>query len=228
MKSYDEFDLNLKSLDKKIQLDEKNKNEIFHRLSNMIAEDARPKRTIQWKYYLSLTAASLLLVLLFLPSVLNNETAEAPSAEKSYPDETRELKAADIETDFKLTETEYIAYAKLKEDLNEAHIKGLMPVSIAKIYVQASLDEELEVVYELYTDRAGEANIPKDEFLAIENRETKEQLLELFEGIQNGTFIKEDGLTGHITYTRISGETGHFSMIMDEDGIWNVSFMPIQ
>ncbi|KEZ53699.1 hypothetical protein GS18_0201625 [Metabacillus indicus] len=131
-------------------------------------------------------------------------------------------------TDFKLTEMEYIAYAKLKEDLNEAHIKGLKPVSIAKIYVQANLDEELEVVYELYTDRTDVHIIPKEEFFENKNRSTKEQLLEIFDGIQKGTFIEEDGGTGHITYTRTSGEPGHFSMIKDEDGIWNVSFMPIQ
>lgn len=229
MKS-DELDRNLKSLNEKSYLDEKDKNVIFNRLSNMIAEDARPPRTFQWKYYFSLTAASLLLVLLFLPSVMNNETAEekAPSAEKSYPDETRELKAADITTDFKLTENEYIVYAKLKEDLNEAHIKGLKPVSIAKIYVQASLDEEMEVVYELYTDRTDVHIIPKEEFFENKSRATKEQLLEMFDGIQKGTFIEEDGRTGHITYTRTSGEPGYFSMIKDEDGIWNVSFMPIQ
>ena len=33
---------------------------------------------------------------------------------------------------------------------------------------------------------------------------------------------------GLIEYESLTGEEGYFSMTKDRDGIWNVSFMPIQ
>ncbi|WP_430787394.1 hypothetical protein VBD025_16335 [Virgibacillus flavescens] len=133
--------------------------------------------------------------------------------------------------EFELTDKETVAYNHLKEELSEVYIKDLSPVSIAKIYVQASLDQKLEVVYELYTDREDVVKIPKEEILNSKDHPTKEQLMEIFGGIQNGTFIEpeeKDGFIGLIEYESLTREKSHFSMTKDQDGIWNVSFMPIQ
>lgn len=54
--------------------------------------------------------------------------------------------------------------------------KHLPPISIAKLYVQASLDKEWEVKYELYTDREDRHQISKEEYFNEMTNQTKEQI----------------------------------------------------
>jgi hypothetical protein len=46
--------------------------------------------------------------------------------------------------------------------------------------------------------------------------------------VRNINFIEQDKSSGYIEYECLSGEKDYFSMLKDEDGLWNVSFMPIQ
>ena len=55
-------------------------------------------------------------------------------------------------TTLKLSPEEEKQYANLKKDLDSKHLQGLEPLSIAKIYVQAILDNAYDVEYALYTD----------------------------------------------------------------------------
>jgi hypothetical protein len=102
-------------------------------------------------------------------------------------------------------------------------------VSIAKIYVQAALDKEYDVQYALYTDRPNYVrwSKEKDEQIPESDRGTKEQLLQTFSGIEKGEFIQTSDYEGYIKYMNGSGEMG-FQMVKDEEGIWNVSFTPLQ
>lgn len=212
-----DYDHHLKSLKNKMKMTETEHETILFQInSKMDQKPATPKRPFtQWKYYLALTAASFILIMLALPLIHPSQGEVDKHTEQ------------EITTEFTLTEAENFAYNKLKEDLNKLHIKELSPISIAKLYVRATLDQELEVAYALYTERNDVFIIPKEEILDAKAQSTKEQTLELFDGIQNGTFMDE-GDTGYIVYERRSGETGYFSMIKDKDGGWSVSFLPIQ
>ncbi|GIW50570.1 MAG: hypothetical protein KatS3mg080_1181 [Anoxybacillus sp.] len=130
---------------------------------------------------------------------------------------------------FALTPHEQQAYEAMKKDLNEEHLKELNPISIAKIYVQASLDGEYDVVYALYTDRLDRIRWSKeeDEKIPPSDRGTREMILTQFQGIEKGIFIQTSEDEGYIKFTNENGKFG-FQMIKDDDDIWNVAFMPIQ
>lgn len=135
-------------------------------------------------------------------------------------------------SDFKLSSKEQEVYNNFQKDLNEQHLKGLEPISIAKIYVQASLDNKRDVIYALYTDRKGRVLWTKEEFekFPVSDRGTKEEILKPFKNIETGTFIQTSDFEGFIEYqSRKDAEAkSGFQMIKDEDGIWNVAFQPIQ
>ncbi len=134
---------------------------------------------------------------------------------------------------FTLTDDEMFVYKQFSQDLNESHLKDLPPISIAKLYVQASLENRKDVVYALYTDRPDYIRMTKEEFMNIPEADngTYEKTLQIFNGIQNGEFIQQNEIKGYIKYDngdkRGNGFNG-FQMVKDEDGIWNVGFNPIQ
>ncbi|MGF2615852.1 hypothetical protein FZC84_07205 [Rossellomorea vietnamensis] len=129
---------------------------------------------------------------------------------------------------FTLTEAEQAVYEKFSADYNEEHLSDLEPVSIAKLYVIAGSENNYEAEYALYTDREEYVRWTEEEHLEISLSEktTKEEILEIYNGIQNGKFIEKNENHGYIEFNN-NGLKG-FQMIKDEDGIWNVGFMPIQ
>jgi hypothetical protein len=133
---------------------------------------------------------------------------------------------------FQLSSSEQEVYDRFSKDLHEQDLQELEPLSIAKLYVQASLDNKQEVVYALYTDRKDHVRWSKEEDAKIpaSDRATKEQILKTFHNIQTGTFVQTSDFEGYIEYQPSQGEASKsgFQMIKDEDGIWNVAFMPIQ
>lgn len=134
------------------------------------------------------------------------------------------------EWNFSLTPEEEIVYREFSKDPTEEHLHGLSPISIAKMYVQASLDERHDLVYEMYTDRPDYIRWTKeeDEKFSRADRVTKESILRVFKGIDNGKFIQTSDMDGYIKYDN-GGEGGMgFQMVKDEDGYWSVAFMPTQ
>ncbi|MDD9269293.1 RNA polymerase subunit sigma [Paenibacillus sp. GCM10023248] len=135
-------------------------------------------------------------------------------------------------SDFKLSDREHEVYSNFQKDLNEQHLKVLEPISIAKLYVQARLDNKNEVAYELYTDKSGYVQWSKEEDKKIpsSDRGTKEQILKTFRNIENGGFVQLSDFEGYIEYqsSEDAQSKSGFKMIKDDDGIWNVSFTPIQ
>lgn len=132
-------------------------------------------------------------------------------------------------TTLKLSPEEEKQYANLKKDLDSKHLQGLEPLSIAKIYVQAILDNAYDVEYALYTDREDAVQWSKEEHDAIPeaDRGTLEENEKIFQNISNGEFIQVDENAGYIQY-----DTGHetkaFQLLKNDDGIWQVAFMPLQ
>lgn len=134
------------------------------------------------------------------------------------------------ESSLALTPEEREAYHEFSQDPTEAYLKDLSPISIAKIYVQASLDERYDLVYEMYTDRPEYVRWTKQEDAKIpqSDRGTKDDILSTFNGIEDGEFIQTSDIDGYIKYDNGGEGFMGFQMIKDEDGYWNVGFMPIQ
>lgn len=154
-------------------------------------------------------------------SLMNHESPRFAMEEKKKPPVIKE--------EFTLSNEENIAYQLFLKDLNEVHLKDLSPISIAKLYVKAEIDQQYDAVYALYTDRKEHIQWTKEEDRAIpkEDRGTKETLIKKFKNIGKGTFIQTSDDQGYISFQGPDGKLG-FQMIKDDDGIWNVAFQPIQ
>jgi hypothetical protein len=137
--------------------------------------------------------------------------------------------AGDPTPEFTLTPAEKALYEQFKQDLNEEHLRDWDPISVAKLYINAELENNQDVVYALYTDREGYVQWTKEQHMEETGLVTadKAAILQVYNGIQEGEFIQSDENSGWIKFHNPNGMMG-FQMVRDEDGIWNVGFMPIQ
>jgi hypothetical protein len=129
--------------------------------------------------------------------------------------------------DFSLTDKETAVYQVFSEDPTEVHLKDMSPVSIAKIYVQALIDNRKDLVYELYTDRLNYIRWTKEEQESFPP-DKKETILKTYKGIEKGEFIQKDDIHGFISFDNGGEGKMGFQMVKDEDGYWSVGFMPVQ
>jgi bisphosphoglycerate-independent phosphoglycerate mutase (AlkP superfamily) len=130
---------------------------------------------------------------------------------------------------FELSAKEEEVYFNFQNDINLKHLSGLEPKSIAKLYVKAGFDKKYDVQYALYTDREGYVQWSKEEDKKIpeSDRGSDEQNIKRFKNIDKGTFVQTSEYEGYIEFDSGEGTNG-FQMIKNEDGVWQVSFLPIQ
>lgn len=130
---------------------------------------------------------------------------------------------------FELTEQEEEAYLLFQQQLDTNHLHGLEPISIAKLYVQAGFEKKYDVRYALYTDRAESIQWTKeeDENIPEKDRGTTEQHIKKFSNMDKGQFVQIHDYGGIIEYDSVDGPMS-FQMIQNEDGVWQVAFMPLQ
>lgn len=122
-------------------------------------------------------------------------------------------------------------YSKFQKDLSIKNLSGLEPISIAKLYIRAGFEKKYDVQYALYTDRVGYVQWSKeeDEKIPESDRGSNEQFIKQYKNIEKGTFVKTSDFEGYIKYDSGEGTgTNGFQMIKNEDGVWQVSFLPIQ
>jgi len=135
-------------------------------------------------------------------------------------------------TEYELSTKEKEAYSNFQKDLNLKHLSGLEPISIAKLYVKAGFDKNYDVQYALYTDREGYVQWSKEDDKKIpeSDRGSNEQNIKQFKNIDKGTFIQTSDYEGYIEYDSGDGKNikSGFQMIKNKDGVWQVSFLPIQ
>lgn len=136
---------------------------------------------------------------------------------------------------FTLNDHEERAYTSFKEDFDVTTLRGLEPMSIAKLYVYASYNQEYDVQYAFYTDRTDYVlwSAEEDRNIPSSDRDTQEQIPLKFQNLDKGTFIQTSEHEGYIEFyptgdSSNSEEMAGFSMIKNEDGIWQVAFMPLQ
>ena len=130
---------------------------------------------------------------------------------------------------FELSDEEKNAYNDFQKDLNLEHLRRLEPISIAKLYVKTIVDKKYDVQYALYTDREEHIQWSKedDEKIPISDRASSEQAVKQFKNIDKGEFIQTNDFEGYIEYDSGGGKSG-FKMIKNEDGVWQVAFLPIR
>lgn len=169
--------------------------------------------------------------------VLGTMLLSACTMEKTEQKVEEDISVNDEVSDSSATKSNYIelsteeedAYGNFQKDLDLQHLSGLEPKSIAKLYVKAGLDQKYDVEYALYTDREEYVQWSKEEHenISESQRGSVEQNLQMFETIDKGTFIQTSDYEGHFVYYSSNGING-FKMMKNLDGIWQVTFMPIQ
>lgn len=168
----------------------------------------------------------------------NEPIAKTPAESKvETPETSTEKENIPAEFIFELTDEEYKAYELIRKDKNEEHLLGLSPISVAKLYIQASFDKDYETEYALYntTDVINGVGWTLEEHLKIKenDRWTKEQIYEYLVPLINGEFEELSDSGGVIRYQRRpidANEDGGmgFQVKKTDKGIWKVCFMPIQ
>jgi hypothetical protein len=105
-------------------------------------------------------------------------------------------------------------------------------MTIAKFYVQAELEHDGDTAYALYTDRKDFVQWSKEEDKQNRMKDTSsvETIYRTFQNLTKGTFVKVNDFQGYIKFnpTKDTDSFSGFQLVKDEDGIWNVGFMPIQ
>jgi hypothetical protein len=203
-------------------------NNCFNHYVDIIRTNRETNEVEGSSYYMQMKIG-LFLVLLLVPitGCFNKENKSVEPTPSRSPTAT-----TTSSHDFKLSAKEQEVYNNFQKDLNEQQLKGLEPISIAKLYVQARLDNKNDVVYALYTDKNGHVQWTKEEDEKIPNsdRGTREQILKTFNNIEIGKFVQTSNFEGYIEYqsSEDTKSKSGFKMIKDDDGIWNVSFKPIQ
>ncbi|MFS0862947.1 hypothetical protein [Fredinandcohnia sp. 179-A 10B2 NHS] len=131
--------------------------------------------------------------------------------------------------DLELTEEEEVLYKEFKKEQNPEVLRNAHPISIAKMYIHAQLDNDIETNYALYTTR-------EDRVLWNLDQQRKDwekdppnivNIIKQLSGLGAGTWNEIDEDEGYIHFRNENGEQW-FSMIRDPNGVWKVSFLPIQ
>jgi hypothetical protein len=175
----------------------------------------------------------LVLAALFLFTACTEAPAAPPGTPPSAPPETQE---PGLMT-FGLTAEEQSAYEAIRADKDDSHLEGLEPVSVAKLYIQALLDEDYETEYALYdTSNVSEvAGWTLEEHLEIPegDRPTSDEVYEVLVPLVDGEFIEVEDSAGYINYKVKFHDTGEevdmgFQLRKVSGNVWKVSFLPIQ
>ncbi|MFD0590968.1 RNA polymerase subunit sigma [Paenibacillus sp. GCM10027627] len=180
-----------------------------------------------------LSSAAILLLLSGCQSKENKvvDSTQAPTATPTASSVAMPTVSSDAIPPAILSIDEYEAYASFQNDLDEQKLKDLEPISVAKMYVLARWDQNHKAAYALYTDKSGHVQWTKeeDEQIPESDRGTKVQIYKQFNGIDQGEFVQTSDFEGYIEFQPTVGEEkAGFQMIKDDDGIWNVSFQPLQ
>ncbi|MFY3790148.1 hypothetical protein ACOQFO_00240 [Ureibacillus sp. MALMAid1270] len=158
-------------------------------------------------------------------SGLIEEMQEKVNAWLNEEEESNEDRTTDESTLFDLKSEEGKGYGEFQQDLNPMHLYGLDPVSIAKLYVLAGYEKKYDVQYALYTNREEYIMWSAEDDQKIPEKDRGS--VEIFKNIDKGTFIQTSDYTGYIEFY-VGEELLGFQMIKNEDGIWQVAFMPLQ
>lgn len=133
---------------------------------------------------------------------------------------------------FTLTAEEQQIYHAFNETFDQQVLAGLEPMSVAKLYIEASANQDHDMMYALYTDR--EEWIAWSEEEDKEHREivndSAEDIYTYFQHFNDGVFHQTSEYEGTVEFEAAENRDipSIFNLIQNENGIWQVAFMPIQ
>lgn len=127
-----------------------------------------------------------------------------------------------------LSSDEQKIYDNYKKDTNDSLLSNASPVTIAKLYAQAIIEENYDLAYSLY----GKSNeLPtKEEYIKIMNglnNDAKQQYVNNVKSVENGSFIEDSDNSGYIQYELVADHPMAMDMIK-ENGVWKLKYMPIE
>ena len=138
-----------------------------------------------------------------------------------------------------MTQEEVDAYNAFKEMRDYTVLAHLTPLSIARLYLFAELNGDDALQFAFYTDRKDAVMWDYEEQLTfpVFDRPSLNETAAMIEALSTGTFVETAEDAGYISFTIESmephaqfmdnAERG-FQLIKNEDGIWQVAFMPLQ
>lgn len=135
-----------------------------------------------------------------------------------------------LEMDDEWSAKEIALYEKFKENYDQTVLKNSEPVTIARLYWYAVFLQDPTTQYHLYTTRPESVMWTLEEHLSMVKTEPPmdpEQYINYAKKVDEGTFIKHEDGSGHFEYGE-GEEMWGFQLILNEDGIWQVAFMPLQ
>lgn len=128
-----------------------------------------------------------------------------------------------------LSSSEQKTYDSYKADRNIKSLLNIEPITIAKFYAQAIMEEEYDLAYSLYSENSEKPT--KDEYIKIIkglDKTIKEQYITNIKAVEKGKFLVDDENNGYIEYELVADHPMAMDMIKDSDGVWKVKYMPIQ
>ena len=219
---------------KQLQQLEQTKQEVKAAVHQRLRVGEKDQKRRRINPFVTATSFVLLLsVLLFLfielPSYLNTnrESSIQPSDSNNVSVSLNSLALMD---ELQLTSEEQNAYAAMKQSHDSAALAKLEPKSVARLYLVAGMEKDYELEYAFYTEREDSKVWGLEEHLTFpeSDRMTVENAKILFARLSEGRFIETEKGRGYIEFEGEDGFIGGFQMIRNDDGIWQVAFMPMQ
>ncbi|WP_431027374.1 hypothetical protein [Lysinibacillus sp. LZ02] len=138
---------------------------------------------------------------------------------------------------YTLTEEEQQLYTQFKESHQLELLRDVSPITIAKLYVTSDLKRDNRMNYALLTNKEEYIAWSLKEHLTHQSIHALLSTLELellhayeFSGLERGKFIETEEGYGYIDFTLVYQpkiQRG-FQMVRNDEGIWQVAFMPLQ
>ncbi len=129
------------------------------------------------------------------------------------------------------TETERSLYDAFREQNNMEIFRDVEPLTIARVQLYAKFLADEQTVYRLYTTRENYSKWSEAEHMRqhtqVEAESNRSWAFEMAKAMENGTFKELPDHGGVILFTQNESDMG-YQMVRNENGIWQVAFMPIQ
>lgn len=136
-----------------------------------------------------------------------------------------------------LSSEELDAYNNFTTTYDEEELRGLEPISVMKLYIHASMEKSYETEWELYMKRDNQLGWDKEYHMNIPDSDRMTDY-SVFENAVNIdiSYSGDDQyavITWEDEYLEEYDSSGNpyrygFSLVKSEEGIWKVSFLPMQ
>lgn len=180
----------------------------------------------------------LLCIVLTVTIGCSDNTKTSENKLNEVPDNIVVMDIGPNKPTFMLSSEEQMVFDLFKVSKDDTLLIDLEPISIAKLYIEATLNKDYETQYALYyTEDLGEGGMgwTLEEHLKIpeKDRGAEDFIYKSLTPLANGEFIQTEEDFGYIKYTRVEEGSSEainmgFQMKRGENNIWKVCFMPIQ